>query len=162
MQFLHAFFRRGAPRVTGSHASGRSRSAAVKRLSASNAGADGAESVQRAFLDAFFSGLAGRRSATEVLRETEMPEVCTGFWATIEPFSVAFRTVNPARVRSEGSVGSADERFRRYSVPRGWRPVRSCARSSGIFDERPSYSDGESVTCAAEKVDGCSVDAKRD
>ena len=51
--------------------------------------------------------------------------------------------------------------MRRWRVPRGFRPPRSCVRSSGILGARFSYSGGERVTWTAENEDDGRVVARR-
>ena len=138
-QFLHAFFLRGAAGLTGSHAgTGRALSAGVRRDSASMRGVDDEEVSAQSACFLAGSGLRLSLSGTDPLDRdfsgTEALGVCAGFCAIIEPLSaIDDRTLNPARVSSEGRVWKADVKLRMCSVPRGVRPIRSCASSEGSF-----------------------------
>lgn len=90
-----------------------------------------------------------------------MPEVlseCAGFWAIMVPSEgMELRTLNPARVSSEGSFESESYRLCTCSVPRGSRPASTWERRLGSLGARASYSGGERVTWTDENVEGVKV-----
>jgi hypothetical protein len=155
VQFLHAFFRRGALGLNGSHVgTGRSRSAGVSRDSASIEGVEGEFKVQSAFLEDLRSGSIMRRGRATAgkedlfLRVSDVPGKCAGFCAMIVPSSArADSTVNPARVSSEVRVIRSVERFKSWRVPRAIKPESTWGSKTGRLGSSASYSGGESVMC---------------
>jgi len=79
--------------------------------------------------------MSGTAPVDRLLRETEALEACEGFWAMMDPdCGIDERTLNPAKVSSDGNrVWKADERWRRWSVPRGVIPDKSCASRDESF-----------------------------
>ncbi len=120
VQFLQAFFRRGALEmlVIGSH--GRARSDSVSKASESMEGVPGALRVQSAFFAA--ESVFLRRGNMTGL---DTDGACAGFWAMMVGEEGAESTVKPESVSSD-AIGECDVVFWRCKVPSGVRAERSC------------------------------------
>jgi hypothetical protein len=86
-----------------------------------------------------FSFIKGTEFADRFIKESEVLGACAGFCAMRSLLSgMDDRTLNPARVSSEGRVCMAELKLSRWRVPSGVRPDKSWARNQGNFRFRES------------------------